>query len=158
MPRSILRSVLRFEVVVLALGACFVTQSPSSPARGLAVTLRMDRTQLAPGDVVNFHIIVRNPSSQTAVVHGSSSCIVGLEVRGAGGEIVAPRQRACTRDLREYRIGPGEEMIRTIPWNGTVDFSNGARLPSGEYRVNAVLDANEVRLLSDARSIFITAS
>ena len=156
MQSFISRLVRRSEVGFLLLAGCFITQGPSSPERALAVTLRMDRTQLAPGDVVTFSIIVRNPTSRTAIIHGSSSCIVGVEIRGGGGEIVAPLQRACTRDLREFRIAPGDEMVRSITWNGTVDFGNGARLSRGEYRVNAVLESNEVRLLTDARSIVLT--
>ena len=111
----------------LLLAGCFI--DPSSPEAQLGITLRMNDNDLAAGENVTFTVIATNPSDEDAVIHGSSSCILGVQVKGAGGEVVYTSSAFCTDDLAEFRIRPD--------------------------RVNGMLTSQEVQHFSESKSFFV---
>ena len=95
-------------------------------------------TLTRPTEYPGLAVTVENLGDTRAVWGpGSSSCQLGAVVRIGRAELQAPGSRACTDDLVEQGIDPGETRTETWRWDGWIVDEDGVRteLPPGRYQV-----------------------
>lgn len=88
---------------------------------------------------LEFEITATNVSSERVVWGlGSSSCQFGLYVEGDEIERQNIAFRACTEDLAEQGLNPGQSRTEVIEWDGQISVSGlMSPLPAGLYQVIA---------------------
>ena len=124
-----------------SLAACEIF---TEPLGGLEVSLTAPVDTTVPGEPVTVTILVRNPSVFPIQFGGSGSCTFGFEVIHPDGSVtgrpdgwVTGREdRACTSDLRIWRLRPGDSVVVERRWSGREG-------PAGTYRLRPFVDANE---------------
>lgn len=108
------------------------------------------------GDAIHFEVsavsLVANPTepavlevtvenrgpSRVTWGRGSSSCQLDLAVRIGLRDVQANVVRACTSDLVEQGLDPGERRTEELPWSGEVRRDGEVEaLPAGTYPVRA---------------------
>ncbi len=131
--------------MVLVLSSCEAA-TPSA----LAIRVELDRQVLILGDTIGVSVTVTNISDRQLTLSGSSTCLLGFEVRQGRRLVLDPAAGNCTDDLNIWPLDPGEEFGWTIPWAGT--GTDGKLLPPGTYTLRGVaLTAESVEVSSDAQ-------
>ena len=130
---------------VALMAACTIAGPPDDPD----LTIHLDRTVFAPGtDTVLVTITLRNGTNEVRTFSGSSTCILGYEVRSLMGTLVLRAPTVCTDDLRMYSLAAGDSLVKSQPWFGqrfTATGIDGPLLEPGPYRMRAMLRATEGR-------------
>ena len=136
------------SALVLLLASC---REPTAPVDHLRLTVTIDRTDVVIGTPMQVRVRLSNlavSGARTVRLHGSSTCTFGMQVRDLRGALAYPRQRACTDDLRELYLEPGQHAERTFQWNGATSEATSVSVPPGAYLVVGTLDTSELRLES----------
>lgn len=122
----------------------------SVPERGsfddLTYTVRTDKIEYAPGEIVRVVANVTNTGVATVTIQYASSCGGGMAFWDADGTLwyVPGIDELCMQVIVEIPLAPGKSLVRSFDW-GQRDF-DGSLVPSARaYRVQAgegvVLDA-----------------
>lgn len=113
--------------LVLALGiaafasGCDLLTDDGDGAPSLKITIEADGRIASPTDSVLLTVTATNQGSTRVVWgRGSSSCQLGAVVRVGATRVPAADLRACTEDLSEQALLPGESRTESWPWNGQV--------------------------------------
>jgi hypothetical protein len=95
---------------------------------------------LTVGSPVEFVVTATNNRAERVVWGiGSSSCQLSLFVEGDELELHNIAFRACTVDLAEQGLDPGQTRTEVIAWDGHISVSGlMAALPAGVYQVTAM--------------------
>jgi hypothetical protein len=133
-------------ILALALGGSGVAWAVSNPVLvpplpvQVALTLRPDRSQVAPGESVLFFLVLENTSNQTVQLSFSSGQQYDLEVRGPNGYFWRwSKDRAFIEIFITMTLEPGEKKELQETWS----VPQGAA--SGTYSVVAWITAQEVQ-------------
>ncbi len=91
---------------------------------------------IRPGVEAEFEVTATNRTDQRVVWGmGSSSCQLGLAVL-VSGQVRDIDFRACTDDLVEQGLNPGEARVESFLWGGQVSLDGTlSMLSPGLYRV-----------------------
>ncbi len=92
------------------------------------------------GSPVDFQVTaVNNGSQRISWGRGSSSCQFALFVRGDELDRHSITFKACTDDIVDQGLDPGEARTEVIRWDGQISVSGlMAPLSPGQYRVYAM--------------------
>ncbi|MBA2669451.1 MAG: hypothetical protein H0U67_03655 [Gemmatimonadetes bacterium] len=128
-------------VLLLAMTAC---STPTTPRiDGLRVSLQLVPGVLVEGGEVDVILTMRNDGRETVQLQGSSSCPpFGLRIIDSVDQPYADptRQRICTEDLRTWRVEPGESLVHTFRWNGSLQSEGRLlRLAPGMYLLEGIV-------------------
>jgi hypothetical protein len=142
------RTISGSSLAIVLLSSCLPVTSPTEHLR---LDVDVDRTELSVGSPVSIRVRLSNAAvtgARTATLHGSSDCTFGFRVRDAQGQVVAPTQRACTNDVRQWYVEPGQQIVQTFIWSGTAGPGSVEGVPPGPYTLVGVLESSEIRLES----------
>lgn len=107
---------------------------------------------VSPNEEAEFHVTAVNRGDERVVWgSGSSSCQLGLVVLDADGGRHNIDFRACTDDLAEQGLDPGESRSETFLWGGTILVQQPPwsslpplqALPAGQYRLVGMAGEHE---------------
>lgn len=148
----------RMRRIVTALGQLsrdiYETQAPW---RGLEATFSTDRQAYKPGDPITITAHVRNPTSgKRSVFFRQGDERIGFQVFERDGPnfyfAYPPREdEQVSVPLDEVVIGPGEEKVFTLVWDGKVPGTEGTAgtLAPGEYALRPYLRDTSQRFYPD---------
>lgn len=133
-----LRATLKSGVTIALLALAMACSDPLA-VDIVAVNIVGD-VIVSPDEPATFRVTAVNRSNHRIVWGmGSSSCQLGLVVHIGVAQRQSIDHRACTDDLVEQGLDPGETRIEQFIWGGEV-YVDGVptMLDPGEYRVTAV--------------------
>ena len=107
--------------------------APSRSGARFEVSLNLSSTILAPGEPLQFALVVSNVGDAPGVLHFASGCLTDFVVRSQGGLVWDDRlNRVCTMNAPSLDVLPGEPRTFRGTWNQQI--SNGTA-PPGSYRI-----------------------
>jgi hypothetical protein len=127
----------RSRWVILSLGALVLSScsiDDPTPLQ-LALNLELDQTLLAVNDSVEVTVIATNYGSKPIALTAPAGCLLFYDVRNANGTLVFRSSESCSGPAVTETIQGGVERRAVLHWDGR--GSNGLRVPSGNYAIQA---------------------
>ena len=103
--------------LLLALSACTLDTGRSGVA-GLLVTVEANPDSVPLGDTVVFTVSALNPSFAAVEFVAAECGPLDIEIRTAGGAVVAPGIVGCEGEGGTVVLGPGGRISTTARWRG----------------------------------------
>jgi hypothetical protein len=123
-----LASPIAAMVILLTMAGCSIPTTPRID--GLRISLELAPAVLVEGGEVDVIITMHNDGRETVQLVGSSTCPpFGFRIIDSAQQPYADptQQRICTADIRSWTVPPGQSLVHTFRWNGSIQ-SEGRQL------------------------------
>ncbi len=116
---------------LLVLAQAFVTPIETAPAPDLAVSVRTDKSEYEPGEIVLIDVLVTNVGSETVTMSFNSSCQSFFTVEDSTGTTVFDfRVRlSCLAVVTWLILEPGQTQLYPFDWFQTDNAGNPVWVP-----------------------------
>lgn len=122
---------------LLWMAGCNITETLRGGEGTLAVTIESSGRTVSASEPVELTVTAYNQGERRVIWgRGSSTCQLDFSVEIGGTLYPGASRRACTDDLSEQALGPGERRRESFEWDGSVLRGGEIRpLPRGSYKV-----------------------
>jgi hypothetical protein len=130
------RHVLGASVLALVASSCSLEVAPDA-AGTINVFIDVSDSRLTVGEEsITFTVTARNVGTSVLTLTGPSDCLLFVEVRDPGGNVVWNSIGSCQGAIVTEELGVGLDKVQSVTWNGS--STAGSFLGAGPYNVRAV--------------------
>lgn len=106
-------------------------------AGSIVLYLEVDKATLPVDESLTVTATARNLGYDLLTLTGPSDCLIYIEIRDSGGQIIHSSNDGCSGSTVTEELEAGANKVMSFVWNGTTRV--GSRAPSGLYVIRGVV-------------------